>query len=1100
MYFAYDFSRDRTLLASGSRDGTAILWSTATWKAVHTFRNTDKYSLAQMARPGMLEDVAFSPDGKTLAAASREGTVQLWDVVTGEVLGALKGHSGGVTTVAFSPDGRTLVSGGSDHTVRLWNVEKQRELMQLDRGSIELGEVQTLAFSPEGNHLLAGGRDGTAFWSSAPIIWNDPDRAAETLRLLLHSNADFQSRIRMLSENLRLHEALGKLDARDVRVRAALAATQANWHASRRDWALAVAAFDRLVAVDPTDSEGWLRTTGLLRVATALLYQNRPAVAAVLLQGGAKRRAEEGLPAVVNDVTLGFLSSAAGDGVRVGEELNPLLEAVNERLAKEPRHAGLLELRAELAGQWSDAKAQAADYTAAIEALIKQKPEAAAVDLKRLYSRRGNAYVALRQWQRAIDDYARVVTAATTDDTLLSNQALALAETMLTPAVSSDLALVDRERKHLAVTKFTDPWQKLAAAYQLKGDQKAIDQLVERRPSSAGPIGDLFTQGKDQDKDWRRAIAFYSKGITANASDARLVAKRARAYGALKNWEAAAGDWARAATLHPDGAKLLAEFARRLAAGGQVPLAKAQFEKSRALYERLLEADPENDLVAAELAQLLLEEQENEGPTRWRVLEPTEMKSKGGATLSRLDDDSVLAGGVNPPSDEYTVAFNVPERTEIHSIRLEALTHVSLPGHGPGRGTNGGAPGWFDLNGWVVTAKDLDGASSPRRLSFRAAVADYSWRSAGLGLSGGWNITWGSGANHTSVWNLSGPITLEARSELFSQMRFNALPDWSDQNLGRFRLSVSSDPAALDGGRTRFAAMNLADPWSALAAAYHLLGDQKALDSLLEHHPRAAAGVGDLCAANHDWDGAIAGYREVVNAQPADRSLVAKLAMAYRRAGRTREAVPHLAKVSAANPKDTILSVQVAALQAWFAQEKELAATRHRILAIAKGTNEAVTAERAAKACSILPSGNNAEREAALDLGRAAVKLGNGGARNLMALGMAEYRRGNDAAADLALLAAAKAVTDSGHVAHVKGVSALYRAMSLFRQGKKDEARKLAIEAAAKMKPLPEDEKNPLAGDAGHDDLIMWLAYKEAMAMIKLDAAPIGGRVRPEAK
>ena len=189
--------------------------------------------------------------------------------------------------------------------------------------------------------------------------------------------------------------------------------------------------------------------------------------------------------------------------------------AVNERLAKEPRNAGLLELRAELAGQWSDAKAQVADYTAAIEALAQQKPEAAAADLKRLYGRRGNAYVALRQWQQAIDDYARVVTAATTDDTLLSNQALALAETMLTPAVSSDLAAVDRERKHLAVTKFTDPWQKLAAAYQLKGDQKAIDRLVERRPSSAGPIGDLFTQGKDEDKDWRRAIALYSKGITA---------------------------------------------------------------------------------------------------------------------------------------------------------------------------------------------------------------------------------------------------------------------------------------------------------------------------------------------------------------------------------------------------------------------------------------------------------------------------------------------------------------------------------------------------------------------------------------------------------
>ena len=81
----------------------------------------------------------------------------------------------------------------------------------------------------------------------------------------------------------------------------------------------------------------------------------------------------------------------------------------------------------------------------------------------------------------------------------------------------------------------------------------------------------------------------------------------------------------------------------------------------------------------------------------------------------------------------------------------------------------------------------------------------------------------------------------------------------------------------------------------------------------------------------------------------------------------------------------------------------------------------------------------------------------------LLALGMAEYRSGNDAAADRALLAAAKAGPNNPQVT---GISAFFRAMSLFRQGKKDEARKLAIAAAAKMKPLPADEQNPLAGDA----------------------------------
>ena len=65
----------------------------------------------------------------------------------------------------------------------------------------------------------------------------------------------------------------------------------------------------------------------------------------------------------------------------------------------------------------------------------------------------------------------------------------------------------------------------------------------------------------------------------------------------------------------------------------------------------------------------------------------------------------------------------------------------------------------------------------------------------------------------------------------------------------------------------------------------------------------------------------------------------------------------------------------------------------------------------------------------------------------------------------------------------------------MFRQGKENEARKLATEAAARMKPLPKDEKNPLAGGATPDDLILWLTYKEAKALTGFDAAP-----RPEAK
>src|SRR5205823_6012094 len=82
----------------------------------------------------------------------------------------------------------------------------------------------------------------------------------------------------------------------------------------------------------------------------------RPALAATLLTGGAKRRSQDGRPPIAEADPL----------------CRPLLEAVEARLVKESHDAGLLELRAELAGQWSDTKAQLADYTAAIESLSRQ--------------------------------------------------------------------------------------------------------------------------------------------------------------------------------------------------------------------------------------------------------------------------------------------------------------------------------------------------------------------------------------------------------------------------------------------------------------------------------------------------------------------------------------------------------------------------------------------------------------------------------------------------------------------------------------------------------------------------------------------------------
>jgi WD40 repeat protein len=113
------------------------------------------------AKGGPVHDVAFRPDGKTLAAACQDGTVELWEVLTAGRRAALRGHTDAVRCVACRGDGKLLASGSSDKTVRLWDVTTGKAKAVLRGHEFT---VSCVAFSPDGRLLASAASDRVVLW------------------------------------------------------------------------------------------------------------------------------------------------------------------------------------------------------------------------------------------------------------------------------------------------------------------------------------------------------------------------------------------------------------------------------------------------------------------------------------------------------------------------------------------------------------------------------------------------------------------------------------------------------------------------------------------------------------------------------------------------------------------------------------------------------------------------------------------------------------------------------------------------------------------------------------------------------------------------